>query len=88
MSQAEAKKMQDFAQEQMLKVSDIIKTVRRHHGPSVGDRMTLVANMVSHLHQNIALDAGMMVLAISSEKCTPIKPCIWSWRLATLPTVA
>jgi hypothetical protein len=70
MSQDEVKKMQDFAREQMLKVQDIIKTIRRHHGTSIGDRMTLVANMVSHLHQNIALDAGMLVLAISNDNCT------------------
>lgn len=70
----EAKEMQAFALEQMLKVKDIVSTIRNHHGPSVGDRMTLIANMVSHLHQSTVLEASLLAMALHAEGEQDVDP--------------
>lgn len=46
-----ANMLKKFAKEQMVKNQEIMDTVRAHFGEDVGDRATLIVNMIVHTQQ-------------------------------------
>ena len=69
----QAKQAQAFANEQLRKVQDIVKTVRHHHGPDIGARMTLITNMVNHINQTTMLEAGLVTMMLENDDADPVR---------------